>query len=43
MFLGEVGDYTVHIQPKHIRGKAFGDIRAVSIVRQQKNVAAGNQ
>jgi hypothetical protein len=43
VFLGEVGDYTVHIQPEHIRGKAFGDIRAVSIVRQQKHVAAGNQ
>ena len=43
VFLGEPGDYTVHIQPEHIRGKAFGDIRAVSIVRQQKHVTAGNQ
>ena len=43
VFLGEAGGYTVRIQPEHIREKAFGDIRAVSIVRQQKHVAAGNQ
>ena len=33
-----VGDYTVIIQPTQIKQKAFGDIRAVSIVRQQKQV-----
>lgn len=34
-----VGDYTVIIQPTQIKQKAFGDIRAVSIVRQQKQVS----
>lgn len=42
VFLGEAGGYTVRIQPEHIREKAFGDIRAVSIVRQQKHVVRSN-
>ncbi len=42
VFLGETGVYSVRVQPEHIREKAFGDIRAVSIVRQQKHVVRSN-
>jgi hypothetical protein len=38
-----MGNYTVTIQPSSIKQKAFGDIRAVSIVQQQKGIAEGNQ
>lgn len=39
VLIDEAGDYTVIIQPTHIKLKAFGDIRAVSIVRQQKQIS----
>ena len=43
VYLETRGDYTVTIQPSSIKQKAFGDIRALSIVRQQKGIAEGNQ
>ena len=41
--LDTAGDYTVTIQPSSIKQKAFGDIRAVSIIQQQKEIAEGNK
>lgn len=43
VYLEIMGNYTVTIQPSSIKQKAFGDIRAVSIVQQQKGIAEGNQ
>lgn len=42
VYLETTGNYTVAIQPSMIKQKAFGDIRAVSIVQQQKKIAEGN-
>ena len=42
VLLEEGGNYDVSVQPIEIKQKAFGDIRAVSIVRQQKQLVTGN-
>ncbi len=43
VYLDAAGDYTVTIQPSSIKKKAFGDIRALSIIQQQKEIAEGNK
>ena len=42
VLLEEGGNYNVVVQPTEIKQKAFGDIRAVSIVRQQKHLVTEN-
>ncbi|MEO2002044.1 MAG: hypothetical protein ABGW75_10515 [Pirellulales bacterium] len=43
VLIDKAGGYTVIVQPTQIKSKAFGDIRAVSIVRQQKQVSKDEQ
>ena len=42
VLLEEGGNYDVIVQPIEIKQKAFGDIRAVSIIRQQKQLVTEN-